>query len=196
MPPKHKLSPIWSERPTIDQAVLDLHFEEQPADFRKQFQTPVAVCKYMVDMVPAGAVSILEPTPGIGNIVRELQGGGVPYNRASRFLFTRSQPAVRLRGDEPTFFHAARFHGKRASQFFRGWYAPGLSCAYGVYEDERRANCAHALVHDIRFRRAPAASEKVWVEIFDGVTSQDFQVRSRSNGGYSTKSRVPRRNCI
>ena len=37
------------------------------------FQTPVPVCNYMVDMVPDWAVKILEPTPGLGNIVKALE---------------------------------------------------------------------------------------------------------------------------
>ena len=37
------------------------------------FQTPLKVCEYMVEMVPPGAVTILEPTPGLGNIVSVLK---------------------------------------------------------------------------------------------------------------------------
>ena len=37
------------------------------------FQTPVPVCNYMVEMVPNNAVKILEPTPGLGNIVKALE---------------------------------------------------------------------------------------------------------------------------
>ena len=37
------------------------------------FQTPLPVCNYMVDMVPSNAVNILEPTPGLGNIVKALE---------------------------------------------------------------------------------------------------------------------------
>ena len=37
------------------------------------FQTPLKVCEYMVDMVPPGSVTILEPTPGLGNIVSVLK---------------------------------------------------------------------------------------------------------------------------
>lgn len=36
------------------------------------FQTPVPVCDYMVNMVPVSAIKILEPTPGLGNIVKSL----------------------------------------------------------------------------------------------------------------------------
>jgi hypothetical protein len=38
------------------------------------FQTPPEVCKYMASMVPPGVRTVLEPTPGIGNIVAQLSG--------------------------------------------------------------------------------------------------------------------------
>lgn len=38
----------------------------------ENYQTPPAVCEYMVDMVPDWAKTVLEPTPGIGNIVNSL----------------------------------------------------------------------------------------------------------------------------
>ncbi len=37
------------------------------------FQTPISVCNYMVDMIPENSVKILEPTPGLGNIVNTLK---------------------------------------------------------------------------------------------------------------------------
>lgn len=37
------------------------------------FQTPPAVCRYMVSLLPKGALSILEPTRGKGNIVEALK---------------------------------------------------------------------------------------------------------------------------
>lgn len=33
------------------------------------FQTPLNVCKYMTSLIPAGVIAVLEPTPGLGNIV-------------------------------------------------------------------------------------------------------------------------------
>lgn len=36
------------------------------------YQTPSVVCEYMVDLIPSNAITILEPTPGLGNIVSEL----------------------------------------------------------------------------------------------------------------------------
>lgn len=49
------------------------------------FQTPLHICQYMVEMVPAQARNILEPTPGLGNLVAELKkvgtgGYGPKYN--------------------------------------------------------------------------------------------------------------------
>jgi type I restriction-modification system DNA methylase subunit len=37
------------------------------------FQTPIEVCDYMVNMVPDHVNKVLEPTPGIGNIVKSLE---------------------------------------------------------------------------------------------------------------------------
>ena len=37
-----------------------------------QFQTPKEVCRYMASLVPEDAVQILEPTPGLGNLVEAL----------------------------------------------------------------------------------------------------------------------------
>jgi type I restriction-modification system DNA methylase subunit len=37
-----------------------------------EFQTPPEVCRYMVSLLPPGCQTILEPTPGKGNIVRYL----------------------------------------------------------------------------------------------------------------------------
>ncbi len=45
---------------------------------RHEFQTPVVVCEYMVSMIPNSAKSILEPTPGKGNLVRAVQNLSYP----------------------------------------------------------------------------------------------------------------------
>jgi len=37
------------------------------------FQTKETVCKWMVDLLPSSIHTVLEPTPGEGNLVRELQ---------------------------------------------------------------------------------------------------------------------------
>lgn len=42
------------------------------------YQTPLPVVEYMLDMIPDGVLNVLEPTPGLGNIVERLTGRG--YN--------------------------------------------------------------------------------------------------------------------
>lgn len=46
--------------------------EDKSQEYKTQFQTPTPVCKYMVSLIPEGVKSVLEPTPGEGNIVKEL----------------------------------------------------------------------------------------------------------------------------
>jgi type I restriction-modification system DNA methylase subunit len=41
-------------------------------DYSNDFQTPPPVCRYMVSLIPDHVHTVLEPTKGIGNIVREL----------------------------------------------------------------------------------------------------------------------------
>lgn len=38
------------------------------------FQTPPFVARYMISLIPEGVKTVLEPTPGQGNIVKELNG--------------------------------------------------------------------------------------------------------------------------
>lgn len=58
-----------SGKPTIAFNPID----QAKEDFRTEFQTPVRVAKHMVRMIPKGCVTILEPTPGIGRIIKEIE---------------------------------------------------------------------------------------------------------------------------
>ena len=40
----------------------------------QHFQTPIKICKIMADMIPTKVKTVLEPTPGDGNLVRCLAG--------------------------------------------------------------------------------------------------------------------------
>jgi hypothetical protein len=55
---------LWKTEPSI----------KSPLDYKNDFQTPPFAAKYMASLVPEGVRTILEPTPGNGNIVRELKG--------------------------------------------------------------------------------------------------------------------------
>lgn len=39
---------------------------------KSEFQTPMELCRYMASLVPDGSGTVLEPTPGDGNLVNEL----------------------------------------------------------------------------------------------------------------------------
>lgn len=55
------------------------------AELRKEeFQTPPALSKFMVSLIPEGVVTVLEPTPGTGNIERELS---LKYNTVAPIDF-------------------------------------------------------------------------------------------------------------
>jgi hypothetical protein len=41
------------------------------------FQTPYKVCSYMVDMIPTNSKTILEPTPGQGNLLNSILNKGI-----------------------------------------------------------------------------------------------------------------------
>lgn len=50
------------------------------------FQTPGNVCDYMASMIPKEAKTILEPTPGIGNLVTAVQKLGYEVTAPSDFF--------------------------------------------------------------------------------------------------------------
>lgn len=53
--------------------LFDIYDKPLNSNIDVQYQTPISVCKYMAAMVPEHAKTILEPTPGIGNIVKVLE---------------------------------------------------------------------------------------------------------------------------
>lgn len=50
------------------------------ASSKTDFQTPLEVCLYMAKMIPSYAITVLEPTPGVGNLVAAVKslGNGTP----------------------------------------------------------------------------------------------------------------------
>ena len=47
---------------------------ETPKKKNNNFQTPIWIVKYMISLIPSNCKTILEPTPGDGNIVKQLNG--------------------------------------------------------------------------------------------------------------------------
>jgi len=58
---------------------------EHDVPYDEKYQTPLSVVKIMCDMIPNGVNKILEPTPGSGNIVRELESRGYNVTAPSNF---------------------------------------------------------------------------------------------------------------
>lgn len=45
-------------------------------DVRTNYQTPPFVCSYMAGLIPRSSSSVLEPTPGLGNLVKAIKERG------------------------------------------------------------------------------------------------------------------------
>lgn len=59
-----------------------------------EFQTPYNVCQYMASLIPEGVVSILEPTPGIGNLIAAVEErfNNVNITAPDDFFLLKKQP--------------------------------------------------------------------------------------------------------
>lgn len=55
-------------------SVSDLTITTEFEKYLTDFQTPPDICRYMVSLLPAAVNTVLEPTPGNGNIVNALKG--------------------------------------------------------------------------------------------------------------------------
>lgn len=89
------------------------------------FQTPPPVCDYMVGMIPVWAVKVLEPTPGVGNLVRSLE-------KENRFDITAAEDFFLL--DEKSKYDCIimnpPFSAKYAFGVPEGLDAPGMKLGY------------------------------------------------------------------
>lgn len=55
------------------------------------YQTPKDVCRYMASLVPENAVDVLEPTPGLGNLVEALYRRGITPEFPSDYFQERDR---------------------------------------------------------------------------------------------------------
>lgn len=73
---------------------------ELPPGINDQFQTPPEVAEYMASFLPENAGHILEPTPGIGNLVKAISAKGIvtapryfeDIEKGSRFDYSVMNP--------------------------------------------------------------------------------------------------------
>lgn len=58
----------------------------------ENFQTPIDVCEYMVGLIPKNVLTVLEPTPGLGNLKYcVLNKGYQVYSPDDFFLMNKSE---------------------------------------------------------------------------------------------------------
>lgn len=57
--------------------------------YKYDFQTPVPVAKYMASLLPANIMTVLEPTPGKGNIEKILRAKGYDVTAPEDFFIER-----------------------------------------------------------------------------------------------------------
>lgn len=61
------------ENHTISRKIKFLKIMQTKNKIDSNFQTPLDICDYMISMIPDNVVNVLEPTPGLGNIVKTLE---------------------------------------------------------------------------------------------------------------------------
>lgn len=71
----------WKDLANVSQADIN-----DPEFWRTDFQTPVHVAAFMAKEIPLGAKTVLEPTPGIGRIVREVEKRGYKVTAPDDFF--------------------------------------------------------------------------------------------------------------
>lgn len=59
--------------------------------YKNDFQTPPEVCKYMCGLIPEGTSSVLEPTPGNGNMLMYLRKYHVIYPKDNFFEMDKTR---------------------------------------------------------------------------------------------------------
>ena len=66
--------------------VADITIENGAEKLKGEFQTPPEICRYMASMVPEEAKRVLEPTPGLGNLVTALEDKGLEVTAPKDFF--------------------------------------------------------------------------------------------------------------
>ena len=105
-----------------------------------EFQTPLPVVEYMCSLVPDGSKKILEPTPGDGNIVRELRNRNFNVTAPADF-FALAPGRFDCVVMNPPFSPASGFN------LPAGFENSGLKLGYHIlYECMERSGCVIALM--------------------------------------------------
>lgn len=134
-----------------------------PTDYKSQFQTPPEVCRYMVSLLPIGVNTVLEPTPGKGNIVRELNGYQV------------TAPTDYFLLDKDLKFDACVMN-------------PPFSRKYGIIENAPASYMAHGMQFGYRILVDCMHKADIIIAVMPWFTLSDSDVRMRYIKKYGIKS--------
>lgn len=109
--------------------VHDLTRSNDAELYKKDFQTPSNVCKHMAGMLPPGIKTVLEPTPGEGNLVRAL----IDYDVTAPDDFFLLDPAARFDAIvmNPPFSAATAFMQNAPTDI----KAPGMKLGYYILQE-------------------------------------------------------------
>lgn len=64
------------QRREFEEIIMELEQKSFSVPYEEKYQTPPEIVKYMVSLLPDNVTTVLEPTPGNGNIVNELLNKG------------------------------------------------------------------------------------------------------------------------
>lgn len=124
------------------------------------FQTPIPVCEYMVSMLTEKHISILEPTPGLGNLAGAVSRTGRSCLRADDFFLLPPDLKFDAIVMNPPFSSHSSFLENAPTDI----NLKGMRVGYHIlFECMKRSDCVIALMpwltiadSDVRFRSLKA----------------------------------------
>lgn len=138
-------------------------------DISRQFQTPPPVCKYMASLIPEWAKTICEPTPGDGNLVREIE---------KRKKYTITAPA--------DFFKMPK------QQFDCIVMNPPFSRKYAFGVPENVDKAGMRLGYDILKQCIGMSNNIIALMPWFTITDSDVRLRQLKNFGLKSITALPR----
>ena len=112
---------------------------------KNQFQTPNSVAEYMVSMIPENSIKVLEPTPGLGNIVGALEAGGYQVTAPEDYFDLNSSWWFDSIVMNPPFSSKYAYLDNAPLEFIEN--AKGMKCGYRfLFECMEKSNSIIALM--------------------------------------------------
>lgn len=101
--------------------------------YKNDFQTPPDVAKYMVSLIPPGTKTVLEPTPGKGNILREITNAGFQATAPTDFFLLDKNQRFDCIVMNPPFSHKFTIMNNAPLHYFKN--GGGMRVGYSILMD-------------------------------------------------------------